>query len=238
MCVTLSNQILAALPPEGYRRIAPYLEYVNLAVGEVLYEAYEPIQKVYFPSKSMISLVSVMLDGSTTEIGLVGSEGVLGLPIFLGGKFTSNIAIVQIAGDAWKLNADLLKREFDRGGVLQQTLLLYTQALFTQVSQNAVCNRRHVIEKRLARWLLSVRDCIKQNELLLTQEFIATMLGTRRSGVTVAARKLQQAGLIRYSRGKITILDRQGLEASACECYGVVQREFERLLGSGKTTLS
>jgi len=227
-----ANQILEALPPEEYERLAPHLQHVELTVGDVIYEPYEPIEEVYFPNQAMISLVSLMADGATTEIGLVGNEGMVGLPIFLGGHCTTSLAIVQIADSAFKLKAEILKREFDRGGELQRRLLLYTQALFTQVSQSAACNRQHTIEERLARWLLSVQDCVMKDELPLTQEFIAAMLGTRRSGVTVAAGTLQQAGLIRYSRGKITILNQEALEDTACECYRVVQREFMRLLGS------
>jgi CRP-like cAMP-binding protein len=226
------NQILAALPVSEYQRLASHLKPVNLISGEILLEPNEPIQKIYFPQRAMISLVSIMMDGSTTEIGLIGNEGMIGLPSILGGNSTSSRTIVQISGTALEISAEVVHQEFQRGEKLHQLLLLYTQALLTQVSQSAACNRQHNIEQRLARWLLSVHDCILQDELPLTQEFIANMLGTRRSGVTVAAGVLQQAGIINYSRGRITILDQQRLEEVACECYHLVQNEFIRLLGS------
>lgn len=226
------NQILATLPNSEYQRLLPYLESVYLDSGEILHEAGDMITEVYFPTQAMISLVSIMSDGSTTEVGLVGKEGMVGLPIVLGGNLTTSRSIVQIPGMTLKLSAQVIYREFHRGETLQKLLLLYTQALLTQVSQTAACNRQHKIEERLARWLLSVYDCILQNELPLTQEFIANMLGTRRSGVTVAAGMLQQSGIISYHRGQITILDRQALEATSCECYLTVKKEFMRLLGS------
>lgn len=226
------NQILAALPESEYQTIAPHLKPVNLTSGEILSEPNQSITEIYFPQRAMISLVSIMMDGSTTEIGLIGNEGMVGLPAILGGSSTISCSIVQVSGTALQVSADIIQREFLRGGKLQEILLLYIQASLTQVSQSAACNRQHRIEERLARWLLSVRDCVLQNELYLTQEFIANMLGTRRSGVTVAAGILQQAGIIRYSRGKITILDRQALEDTSCECYRTIQREFIRLLGS------
>ncbi len=226
------NQILAALPESEYQTIAPHLKPVDLTSGEIISEPNQSITEIYFPQRAMISLVSIMMDGSTTEIGLVGNEGMVGLPAILGGDSTISCSIVQVSGTALHIPADIIQREFLRGGRLQQILLLYIQASLTQVSQSAACNRQHRIEERLARWLLSVRDCVRQNELHLTQEFIANMLGTRRSGVTIAAGTLQQAGIIRYSRGKITILDRQALEDTSCECYRTIQREFIRLLGS------
>lgn len=226
------NQILAALPVSEYRRITPHLKQINLISGEILLEPNEPIQKVYFPQTAMISLVSIMMDGSTTEIGLIGNEGVIGLPALLGGKSTTSRTIVQVSGMALEVSVDNIFQEFQRGEGLHKLILLYTQAFLTQVSQSAACNRQHNIEERLARWLLSVQDCILQDELPLTQEFIANMLGTRRSGVTVAAGILQQAGIIRYSRGRIIILDQEGLENTACECYHLIQTEFLRLLGS------
>jgi CRP-like cAMP-binding protein len=225
------NQLLAALPETEYQRLVDHLQPVNLISGEILLEANEPVQKIYFPQQAMISLVSIMMDGSTTEIGLIGNEGMIGLSAVLGGNFTTSRTIVQVSGSALQISADIVRREFQRGKKLQQLLLLYTQALLTQVSQSAACNRQHNIEERLARWLLSVQDCVLQNELPLTQEFIANMLGTRRSGVTVAAGILQQAGMIRYSRGRISILDQERLEETACECYRLVQNEFIRLLG-------
>lgn len=226
------NQILKALPNSQYQRIASHLKQVNLSSGEILLEPGEEVREIYFPQTAMISLVSIMMDGSTTEIGLIGNEGMVGLPAILGGKSTTSRSIVQIAGVALKVPAEIILREFHRGEKLQQLVLLYTQALLTQVSQSAACNRQHKIEERLARWLLSVQDCVLQDELPLTQEFIANMLGTRRSGVTVAAGILQQSGIIRYSRGRITILNREDLEARSCECYRLVQNEFVRLLGS------
>jgi len=225
------NQILAALPLEEYQRLEKHLKPVNLTSGTILLEPHESIETIYFPQRAMISLVSIMMDGSTTEIGLIGNEGMIGLPAILGGNSTTSRTIVQVSGSALEISAEIIRQEFQRGGKLYQLLLLYTQALLTQVSQSAACNRQHNIEERLARWLLSVQDCILQDELPLTQEFIANMLGTRRSGVTVAAGILQQAGIIRYSRGRITILDQKGLEGTACECYHLVQDEFIRLLG-------
>ncbi|MEM9927382.1 MAG: Crp/Fnr family transcriptional regulator [Cyanobacteria bacterium P01_D01_bin.50] len=229
---TRVNQLLAALPLEEYQRLIPHLENIYLMSGEVLCEPGETMTEVYFPTLAMISLVSIMENGSTTEVGLIGKEGMVGLPVFLGGNSTTSRAIVQIEGAAIKLNAKVLKNEFNRGGELQKLLLLYTQALFTQASQNAACNRQHNIEARLARWLLTAQDCIADSELHLTQEFISQMLGTRRSGVTVAAGILQQAGIIRYTRGKISILDREALQATACECYHVIKNEYIRLLKS------
>ena len=229
------NQLLAALPPEDYQRLVSHLEYVYLTSGEVLWEPGEKITEVYFPILGMISLVSIMENGSTTEISLVGKEGIVGLPVFLGGDSTTSRAIVQIDGTALKLNGNILKSEFDKGGELQRLLLLYTQALFTQASQNAACNRQHNIEERLARWLLTTQDCVMKNELHLTQEFISQMLGTRRSGVTVAAGTLQRAGMICYTRGKISILNREALNLTACECYRVIKNEYTRLLKPKQT---
>ncbi|MBV6627653.1 MAG: Crp/Fnr family transcriptional regulator [Rivularia sp. (in: Bacteria)] len=226
------NQLLAALPLEDYQRLVPHLEPIDLVAGEVLCEPGETMTEAYFPTLAMISLVSIMEDGSTTEISLIGKEGMVGLPIFLGGNSTISRAIVQIEGSAFKLNGNILKNEFDRGGELQKLLLLYTQALFTQASQNAACNRQHNIEERLARWLLTAQNCVMKDELYLTQEFISQMLGTRRSGVTVAAGTLQQAGMIRYTRGKISIINRQALNDTACECYRAIKNEYTRLLNS------
>ena len=227
-----SNHILAALPELEYQRIASHLKPVNLSSGEILLEPQVTTEKIYFPLRAMISLVSIMSDGSTTEIGLIGNEGMIGLPAVLGGGSTTSRSIVQISGSALEVSAEIIRQEFLRGEKLQQLLLLYTQARLTQVSQSAACNRQHNLEERLARWLLSVHDCMLQDEIYLTQEFIANMLGTRRSGVTVAAGILQQAGMIRYSRGKISILNQEKLEETACECYRLVQNEFIRLLGS------
>lgn len=226
------NQILSALPKSEYQRLNSHLEEISIVSGQILQEPGQLIQYVYFPNKAMISLVSIMADGSTTEIGLVGNEGMVGLSAILGGRSTISRSIVQISGSAMKLPATILQQEFQRSGKLQQLLLLYTQALLTHVSQSAACNRQHHIEERLARWLLSVQDCILSDELPLTQEFISNMLGTRRSGVTIAAGALQKEGMIRYNRGHITILDQKALEATACECYRLIQSEFLRLLGS------
>lgn len=226
------NHLLKALPESEYERLAPHLELIALDSGRILHEPHEHLKYAYFPQSAMISLVSLMEDGATTEIGLIGSEGIVGLPIILGGKGSTSRGIVQIEGTAWRLHGSILKREFQRNETLYQLLLLYIQARLTQVSQTAACNRRHTVQERLARWLLSVYDGVQQDELLLTQEFIADMLGTRRSGVTVAANMLQAAGIIKYRRGKITILNREELENTSCECYKVIQNEFIRLLGS------
>lgn len=226
------NKLLAALPEDDYQRLVPHLEKVSLTKGQVIYEVGETIEKVYFPTQGVISLVSITENGATSEIGLIGYEGMVGLPVFLGGESTNNRAIVQIAGDALMMNAQTLKTEFNRAEGLQKRLLPYAQALLTQVSQTAVCNGFHTIEQRLARWLLLVRDCSQTNELPLTQELIATMVGIRRSGVTVAAGMLSKAGIISYKRGLITILDQQALEALACECYYLVKSEFIRLVGN------
>jgi CRP-like cAMP-binding protein len=185
----------------------------------------------YFPNTAMISVVSIMEDGSTTEIGLIGNEGMVGLPIILGGRQTTSQVIVQVPGETWKLNAHILLQEFEQSPQLQRILLLYTQARLTQVSQSAACNRQHKIEERLARWLMSVHDCVQVDEIPLTQEFVANMLGVKRSGVTIAANSLQQSGMITYRRGRITLLDYDALKKTSCECYQLVQNEYIRLLG-------
>ena len=225
-----ANQLLMALPPGEYERLLPYLEPVKFALGQVIYQPKQLIKEVYFPLGAMISLVSMMKDGSTTEIGLVGSEGMVGLPVFLGGNTATNLAIVQIEGNALKMDASILKSEFERGKQLQAKLLLYTQARLNQVSQIAACKSHHLIKERLARWLLSVNDRVNKPELPLTQKFISEMLGVRRASVTEAAQALQKAGLISYSRGQITILKRKELEEAACECYRLIHNEFNRLL--------
>jgi CRP-like cAMP-binding protein len=227
-----ANKLLATLPEIEYQMIEPHLQPVTFVSGQVLYEPYDTINFAYFPTTAMISLVSIMEDGSTTEIGLIGNEGMIGLPIFLGGKSSTSQAIVQMQGKGYKLKSEILISEFQKNGALQKILLLHTQARITQVAQSAACNRQHRIQARLARWLLSVYDCVLTEELDLTQEFIANMLGVRRSGVTHAAGLLQDQGIIRYHRGKIIILDHEKLEKTACECYRVVQNEFLRLLGS------
>lgn len=228
----IKNRLLATLPAEEYERLVPHLELVSLPLNQIIYQLGEPIEYVYFPHHAIISLLSVLEDGSTVEAGLVGNDGMVGLPVILGGNKTSNQALVQVAGNGMRMKAELLNSEFKRGGALQSLLLRYTQALLTQVSQGVACNRLHTIEERLARWLLTVQDRVESDQFPLTQEFIAQMLGTRRSGVTVAAGTLSKAGTIRYSRGKITIVNQGDLEAIACECYGIIKAEFNRLLGT------
>lgn len=227
------NRLLAALSDREYERLIPQLELVSLSRHQVLYDAGEEISHVYFPNQAMISLVSIMADGAIVEVGIVGKEGMAGMPVCWGGNATITQAMVQISGTAMRMKAEQLLTEFNRDGALHSLLLRYTQALYTHTTQAAACNRLHTLEERFARWLLTVRDRIQSNELPLTQEFISHMLGTRRSGVTVAASTFQEAGMIRYSRGKITILNQENLELSACECYKVIKDEFDRLLGTG-----
>ena len=224
------NQLLAALPPEEFGRLLPYLELVTMPLGEVLYESGNRLRHVYFPTTSIVSLLYVMEDGASAEIAVVGNEGILGIALFMGGETTPSRAIVQSAGYGYRLLAEFLKDEFNRAGPMLHLLLRYTQALITQMSQTAVCNRHHSVDQQLCRWLLMSLDRLPSNELSMTQELIANMLGVRREGVTEAAGKLQSAGLIHYHRGHITVIDRAGLEARACECYAVVKKEFDRLL--------
>lgn len=227
------NQLLAALPIDDYQRLIPDLELVTLSNQQMLYDVGEPIRYVYFPNQALVSFVSMMEDGSTTEVGVVGKDGMVGMPVYWGGEYSGNIqAIVQVPGSAMRMKAQKLKIEFERGRAIQRLLLLYTQAIFTQVSQTAACNRHHTVEQRLARWLLTVQDQVQLDELILTQEFISQMLGTRRAGVTVAAMALQQAGMIRYTRGRITLMNQEKLKLAACECYEVIHDEFSRLLGA------
>jgi CRP-like cAMP-binding protein len=223
--------LLAALPPEDYARLRPHLEPVTFALGDLVYDAGGPLDALYFPTTAVVSLLYTMADGSTAEMGLTGNDGVVGIALFLGGDTTPSRAIVQIAGGALQIPAPRLRTEFKQGGALQQVLLRYIQALITQISQTAVCNRLHAVEQRLCRWLLLSHDRVHSNELQMTQEFIAYMLGGRRESVTVAAGRLRDAGLIRYARGHITICDRPGLEEIVCECYQVVKNEIERLFG-------
>jgi CRP-like cAMP-binding protein len=225
------NHLLAALPGEDYRRLSSDLQHVTFSLGQVIYESGGRLDYVYFPTSSVVSLLYTTEDGSTAEMGLAGNDGVVGVALFLGGDTTPNRAVVQIAGDAFRMKAKVLQEEFARGGPLQRLMLRYTQALITQISQTAVCNRLHSVEKRLCRWLLLSHDRVKSDELLMTQEFISNMLGGRRESVTVSAGRLQDAGLIHYSRGHITILDRKSLEAIVCECYHIVKEETDRLLG-------
>ncbi|HET6899408.1 MAG TPA: Crp/Fnr family transcriptional regulator [Vicinamibacteria bacterium] len=227
----LGNRIVAGLPPDERERLVRGLRPVTFALGDVVYESGGRLEHVYFPTTAVVSLLFTMEDGSTAEMGMAGREGVVGVALFLGGDTTPNRAVVQVAGGAYRTDARVVREEFARGGPLQHALLLYTQALITQISQTAVCNRRHSTEKRLCRWLLMCHDRAQADEIQMTQEFIANMLGGRRESVTAAARNLQDAGLIRYSRGHISILDRPGLEAAVCECHGIVSAEFERLLG-------
>ncbi|MEY4517455.1 MAG: hypothetical protein RLZZ499_54 [Cyanobacteriota bacterium] len=223
-----ANRLLAALPEDEYNRLKPYLVSQSLTVGTIFYEASEKIETVYFPNRALVSLVNILSNGTTTEIGIIGGTGMIGLSVILGDSYSSQRAIVQVADGAFKISAVILKQEFDRGGKLQQILLKYAHTRLSEVAQLAVCNRHHTIEERLARWLLTVQDLTQSDKLPLTQEFIGNMLGCRRSGVTIAAGTLQQAGLIRYARGKITILNRHALEATACECYQLFHHNFYR----------
>jgi CRP-like cAMP-binding protein len=224
------NHLLASLPDAGYERLLPHLELVPLPLGWAVYEAGDAQGYVFFPTTSIVSLLYVMEDGSSAEIAVVGNEGLVGVALFMGGESTPSRAVVQSAGYGYRLSASVLKTEFGQGGDLQHLLLRYTQALITQMAQTAVCNRHHAVEQQLCRWLLLSLDRLPANELTMTQELIANMLGVRREGVTEAAGKLQARGLIHYSRGKIIVLDRPKLEARVCECYAVVKREYGRLL--------
>src|SRR6202165_6053907 len=224
------NHLLAALPASDFQRLASHLELGPMRLGEVLYESGGQLRYVYFPTTSILSLLYVMEDGASAEIAIVGNEGILGISLFMGGETTPSRAVVQSAGHAFRLKAELLKTEFGRFGPTMHLLLRYTQALITQMAQTAVCNRHHSVDQQLCRWLLLSLDRLQTNELSMTQELIANMLGVRREGVTEAAGKLQDAGLIRYRRGSISVLDRPGLEARVCECYQVVKTEFDRLL--------
>jgi CRP-like cAMP-binding protein len=224
------NLLLAALPAAVYQRLLPHLEHVALPLGWAVYEAGSRMGHVFFPTEGIVSLLYVMENGASAEIAVTGNEGLVGISLFMGGESTTSRAIVQSSGHAFRLRADLLKREFERAGELQHLLLRYTQALITQMAQTAVCNRHHTVEQQLCRWLLLSLDRLPSNELRMTQELIANMLGVRREGVTEAAGSLQDAGLIQYRRGQITVLDRPKLEQRVCECYAVVKRESDRLL--------
>ena len=224
------NYLLAALPAPEFERLAPHLELSPMRLGEALYESGARLNHVYFPTTSIVSLLYVLEDGASAEIAVVGNEGILGISLFMGGETTPSRAVVQSAGYGFRLRSQLLKQEFGRGGAVMHLLLRYTQALITQMAQTAVCNRHHSVEQQLCRWLLLSLDRLSTLELTMTQELIANMLGVRREGVTEAAGKLQKAGLIRYSRGRITVLDRAGLEKEVCECYAVVKKEMDRLL--------
>ena len=219
-----------ALPARDYERLAPDLELIPMGLGDVLYESGSQLRYVYFPTTSIISLLYVMEDGASAEIAIVGNEGILGISLFMGGETTPSRAVVQSTGHGYRLKAELLKSEFERSGPTMHLLLRYTQALITQMAQTAACNRHHSVDQQLCRWLLLSLDRLASNELSMKQELIANMLGVRREGVTEAAGNLQDAGLIRYHRGNITVVDRQGLETRSCECYQVVKTEFDRLL--------
>lgn len=224
------NHLLAALPTDEYARIAAHLEPVAMPIGKMLYEPNEQLQYAYFPTTSIISLHYVMESGASAETAGVGNEGIVGVSLIMGGNTTPSSAVVQTAGEAYRLERKLLKQEFERAGSLQQLLLRYTQALMTQMTQTAVCNRHHSIEQQLCRWLLLTLDRLSSNDLIMTQELVASMLGVRREGITEAAGNLQRAGYIHYRRGHISVINRAGLEAHTCECYAIVKTEMHRLL--------
>jgi CRP-like cAMP-binding protein len=226
-----ANRLLASLPVEDYQRLLPNLKPVTFALGDVIYESQGQMEYVYFPTSSHVSLLYTMIDGSTAEVGLVGNEGVVGIALFMGGDTTPNRAIVQGTGDAFRMPARVMLEEFRRGGAFQLSLLRYTQALITQISQTAVCNRLHSTEQRLSRWLLMTHDRAQRDDLQMTHQFISHMLGLQRESVSITAHRLQDQGAISYTRGHIRILDRQLLEECACECYQVVKVENDRLLG-------
>lgn len=224
------NRLLAALPDEELKRWRPHLERFDMPLGQVLHESGKAEHYVYFPSSAIVSLLYVMKNGDSAEIAVVGNEGMVGISLFLGGNATPSRAVIQSAGNGFRLKARFMKEEFDKAGPATHLLLRYTQALITQMSQTAVCNRHHSLDEQLCRWLLLSLDRLPGNELVMTQELIANMLGVRRGGVTEAALKVQEAGLIRYTRGRIKVLDRAGLEKRSCECYQVVKDEYDRLL--------
>ena len=224
------NHLLAALPTAEFERLLPQLELVPMRLGDLLCESGDPLQHAYFPTSAIVSLHYVMESGASVEVAGVGNEGMLGVSLFMGGQTTLTRAIVQTAGHGYQLRSRLLMEEFNRFGLMLRLLLRYTQALITQMAQTAVCNRHHSLDQQLCRWLLLSLDRLEGNQLVMTQELIANMLGVRREGVTEGALKLQHAGLIQYARGRITVLDRVGLERRSCECYAVVKREYDRLL--------
>jgi len=226
----LSNHLLAAFPAAERERLFPQLELEPMPLGKILYESGDVLRHVYFPTNSIVSLLYVLEDGASAEISVVGNEGLIGIALFMGGETTSSRALVQSAGFAYRLSGEELKDEFHRNGEVQVLLLRYTQALITQMAQTAVCNRHHSVDQQLCRWLLLSLDRLPSNQLLMTQELIANMLGVRREGVTEAAGKLEKLGVIRYARGHITVLDRPRLEQLCCECYAVVKKESDRLL--------
>ena len=229
----LRNFLLAALSDDDFERINPKLKPVSFKLGEVLYESGEKMDYVYFPTTAIVSLLYIMENGTTAEIGVVGNDGILGVSLFMGGETTTSRAVIQSAGNAVRMKAIDMKTEFALGGRFQALLLRYTQALMTQISQTAVCNRLHSIEQQLCRWLLLSHDRLNSDKLVMTHDLISNMLGVRREGITLAARKLAARKLITNSRGTMTVLDRQGLENAVCECYAVVNDEYNRLLGRG-----
>ncbi|HEY3487739.1 MAG TPA: Crp/Fnr family transcriptional regulator [Gammaproteobacteria bacterium] len=233
----LQNRLLAALPADDYGCLEPHLEPVSMPLSSVLYESGDRLTHLYFPTTSIVSLLYVMADGASSEVAAVGNEGIIGVPLFTGGGSMPNRAVVRNAGHGYRLKEKILKQEFNRFGPLHHILLRYTQALLTQMAQTAVCNRHHSLSQQLCRWLLLSIDRLNSNELNMTQEMIAGMLGVRREGITEAAGKLQNSGLISYCRGHITVLDRVGLEARVCECYQVLRTEFERLLPTESISL-
>jgi len=224
------NHLLAALPAAEFERLAPHLEGIPMRLGETLYEPGGQLRHVYFPTTAIVSLLYVLESGSSAEIAGVGNEGMLGISLFMGGNTTPSSAVVQTAGHGYRLPGSLLKEEFNRAGLMQRLLLRYTQALLTQMCQTAACNRHHSIEQQLCRWLLLTLDRLPTTELVMTQELVANALGVRRESITEVAGRLQRAGILRYRRGHISVLQRSGLEAGACECYAVVKKEFGRLL--------
>lgn len=229
----LKNYLLAALPDKEFARIIPKLEFVTFKLGDVLYEADEQLEHVYFPTMAIISLLYIMENGATAEIGITGNDGVVGIALFMGSETTSSRAIVQSAGAAYRMKAADVKAEFERAERFQAMLLRYTMALMAQISQTAVCNRLHPIEQQLARWILLSHDRLHTDKLTMTHDLISNMLGVRREGVTIAAQKLAKRKLITNDRGTINIIDRRGLEAAVCECYKVVNEEYNRLLSRG-----
>lgn len=224
------NYLFHSIPPTEWEKLLPHIEPIDLPLGKVLYEPGSKMSHVYFPSSAIVSLLYALENGSSAEIAVVGNEGVVGIAIFMGGESTSSRAVVQSAGKGYRIKSTIILEEFNRSGPLMHLLLRYTQALITQMSQTAVCNRHHTLDQQFCRWLLLSLDRLTSNELIMTQELIANMLGVRREGVTEAALKVQKAGLIKYTRGHITILDRLGLEKRTCECYNVVRLEYARLL--------
>jgi len=229
--VARRNHLLAGITADEMTRLRPHLQPVTLTLGKVIYESGEKLDYIYFPTTAIISLLYIMESGATAEIGVVGNDGLIGIAIFMGGDTTPNRAVVQSAGTALKMSAQVMKNEFTRGGAFHNQCLRYTQALITQISQTAVCNRLHSVDQQLCRWLLLSHDRLPSDRLIMTHDLIANMLGVRREGITHAAKRLQTAGYISYVRGDMTILNRKGLETNVCECYEVVRTEYERLLG-------